>query len=846
MITERAGLFRLTLGHEYGARAMLTVARDAYAAWGATVKVEQMRREHPFLRTVAPADELPPHRVDALIGPGANTDPDAVDLLAVLSASQAIGRETGFEQLHARVVEVLTAMTGATDVTVLLREESGSWTVPGRGTPGTDCTDFPVSAFRYAERTGAPLLVADATEDDRFGADAYLRTLPCCALMVVPIRVQGANRLVLVLENRLHSNGFSAQRLDAVRLIAGQLAVSYENASARERTEVEARDREKLLETVRQREKLLETLLAIQRDIAHRVPLQLVLNAVTEGASAMVEGTFVALVLFDPHDSDRSRIPAVSGRRETGTSDDTVRSAAVAAIEADGLVTVAAPGPADVTLVAAPVQVGGRIIGSLVSAAADRTSHQAWRRDLLGAFAEQVSLALNDANTLEAIREASYDSLTGLVNRPVFLDRLNQALSADRPRTGTNTEVSVLFIDLDRFKAVNDTLGHGAGDELLAEVGRRLRECVRDSDTVSRLGGDEFAVLIEGTKGMEPAQRAAARITAALARPVRLGGRDLVVSASIGLAHGQAARDAGGELLRQADLAMYEAKKSGARRAVVFEQRMQEDARDHLELQADLRQALSEGQFELVYQPLMDLARRQPLGVEALIRWRHPERGMISPALFVPIAEETGAVVEMGRWVLVRSCRQVADWRREGSPDLRLNINVSARQLSDGSLADDVVETLAETGLPASALTLELTETVLMEDPDGTTAQLAQLRGLGVQVGIDDFGTGYSSLSYLRRFPVDKLKIDKSFIDNVETVEEDLAIVRTVVDLARILELETTAEGIESEAQADLLRDVGCEVGQGYWFARPLPPQEIPGFLAGFTRSGPADPHGGP
>ncbi len=826
LLLERYALFRGEQGHEYGTRSMLTLARDSYAAWGATLKVAQMRQRHSFLRAVMPEHEPQPHRVDAVVGSQGQATPfgsDALDLLGVLSASQAIGRETGFDQLHARVVEVLTAMTGATDVTILLKDAHGEWAVPGR-LSGAEA-GFPVSAFRYAERTGEPLLVADATRDDRFSSDEYLRGLDCCALMVVPIRVQGEAGLVLVLENHLHSNAFAPDRLDAVRLIAGQLAVSFENAVARRRAELEAQQRERLLETVRQRERLLETLLAIQRDIAHRVPLQLVLDAVTEGASGMLDGAFVALVLLDPEGDGRPSIPSVSGHRAGAETDDVVLRTAAAAIETDELVAV--PDSGEVTLIAAPVHASGRIIGSLVSSAADRLGPEDWRQDLLGAFAEQVSLALNDASTLAAIREASYDSLTGLANRSLFLDRLQQSLSGPGEH-----EVSVLFIDLDRFKAVNDTLGHGVGDELLAEVARRLRDCIRGSDTVARLGGDEFAVLMEGTKGPAPALRAAERIGSALTQPVQLGGRDIFASASVGVAHGNAAQHESGELLRQADLAMYQAKKTGNRRAVVFEPQMQEDARDRLELQGDLRRALSEGQFELVYQPLMDLPGRRPLGVETLIRWRHPERGMISPALFVPIAEDTGAVIEMGRWVLIQSCRQVAAWRRNARPDLRLNINVSARQLSDGQLAKDVISTLAETGLPASALTLELTETVLMEDPEGITAQLSELRRIGVQVGIDDFGTGYSSLSYLRRFPVDKLKIDKSFIDNIETVEEDLAIVRTVVDLARILSLETTAEGIESEAQADLLRDVGCEVGQGYFFARPLPPEEIPTFLS--------------
>jgi diguanylate cyclase (GGDEF)-like protein len=838
LITERTTAFYWAQGLHEATRILATGARDSYAAWGATAKVEQLQRQYPFLPPYYEAEGQTTRSGNSML----RVSSDAVDLLAVLKASQALSSETEMDRLQARVAEVLSEMTGATHVTVVLRnEDDREWVLPGaHDVQNEETADplgvedagsaglLPLSAFRYAERTREPLLVADATKDNRFSTDPYLASARCCSLMVIPILSQGLPRVMLVLENRLHANVFSPERLDAILLIAGQLAVSFDNARARSQREQEADRRLRLLDTLQRRERLLETLLAIQRDISHRAPLPKVLDGVTSGASTMLDDAFVALVLLDPLGDGRPRIPSVWGRPPGAADpgqDDAVLELARQAIEADQGVTE--PG-----LIAAPVHASGEVIGSLVAGGNDQPGHEGERLDLLSAFAEQVSLALNDANTLEAIREASYDSLTGLASRPLFLDRLKRALQTG---AAEGAEVSVLFIDLDRFKAVNDSLGHGAGDDLLAEVALRLRSCIREKDTGARLGGDEFAVLLEQTRGDAAGLGAAERIRDALQAPFRIAGQDLFVTASIGVAHGSAADLSADDLLEQADLAMYRAKKAGARRAMVFEPQMHAEARARLELQGDLQRALANSEFHLQFQPLIALGQDRPIGIEALARWRHPQRGPISPAAFIPVAEETGLIVELGHWVLVESCRQLAAWRAEVLPDLELSLNVSGRQLLDGQLALDVAAILAETGLPARALTLELTETVLMDDPGNILLRLSELKELGVQLAIDDFGTGYSSLSYLRRFPVDKLKIDKSFIDNIETVEEDLAIVRTVVDLARILQLQTTAEGIETPQQRDLLTAAGCEVGQGYLFARPLDAEALPGFLGGYS-----------
>jgi diguanylate cyclase (GGDEF)-like protein len=439
------------------------------------------------------------------------------------------------------------------------------------------------------------------------------------------------------------------------------------------------------------------------------------------------------------------------------------------------------------------------------------------------AVARRVSV--RETSSLEAVHEASHDSLTGLPGRTLFLQRLDHELAAPE----ADAEVSVLFIDLARFKAVNDTLGHNAGDELLVKVAERIRDCLRDEDLAARIGGDEFAVLLAGA-GAGTGIRVGERIIDALKRPILINGKEIFIGASIGVADSSSSQDAG-QLLGNADLAMYCAKKEGSRRPAVFADHMLTGLVERLELPGELQQAIGTEQFWVQYQPLLDLNTGVARGVEALARWTHPTRGAISPALFIPMAEETGAIVDLGRWVLRESCRQVAQWRQDGNSTLTLSVNVSARQLLDGQLATDIEEVLAETGLPAAALTLELTESVLMDEPTKSLQRLRELKGLGVRLAIDDFGTGYSSLSYLRHFPVDELKIDKSFIDRINAGQEDFAIVRTVIELAHTLDMQTTAEGIETADQLDSLQRLGCEIGQGFHFARPLDANRVHDYL---------------
>jgi diguanylate cyclase (GGDEF)-like protein/PAS domain S-box-containing protein len=420
----------------------------------------------------------------------------------------------------------------------------------------------------------------------------------------------------------------------------------------------------------------------------------------------------------------------------------------------------------------------------------------------------------------ELINQALHDPLTGLANRTLLLDRIAHALTRSG-RSGSPT--TLLFLDLDGFKTVNDSLGHAVGDKLLIAVAERLGAGLRPTDTIARLGGDEFAILLEDT-GTEAATPIAERLGRSLATPFDVGGREVLARASIGMATGAPGQRAADELLRDADLAMYMAKRKGKGGHAIFEAAMHTAALERLELEADLRRALAAGEILVHYQPIVRLADASLVGMEALVRWNRPGHGLVSPAGFIPVAEETGLILELGRWVLEEACRQVVAWQSDHplSPPLELSVNLSARQLQDPGLVEQVEETLGHSGLEPSRLVLEITESMLMKEPDTAAERLAALKRLGVRLAIDDFGTGYSSLSYLRRFPVDVLKIDKAFVGAIAAGPEDAALAHAIVRLANTLELGTVAEGIETEEQLAKLRQLGCELGQGYFFARPL------------------------
>ncbi|SOE03364.1 putative bifunctional diguanylate cyclase/phosphodiesterase [Blastococcus haudaquaticus] len=425
--------------------------------------------------------------------------------------------------------------------------------------------------------------------------------------------------------------------------------------------------------------------------------------------------------------------------------------------------------------------------------------------------------------------QAFHDGLTGLANRALFTDRVEQALRHDARHGDTS---AVVYVDLDGFKAVNDNLGHQAGDELLRQVAERLAATVRGGDTLARLGGDEFAILVGQAGTAEEATAAGERVLVALGRPVRIGNQVVTVSGSVGVAVSDpdATSDS---LVRDADIAMYAAKAAGRGRVVVFDPGMRAAVVERRELERELQGALAGGELRLVYQPVVELSGSTVVGFEALLRWHSPTLGPIAPDRFVPVAEDLDLIGEIGAWVLREACATAAEWRRRpGMRDLTMAVNVSAVQLASPDLVGQIVEALASSGLPASALVLEVTETALVRDPDAAADRLAALRALGVRLALDDFGTGYSSLSYLRQFTVDILKIDRSFISTIAGAELP-PIVRGLIELGRTLDLEIVAEGIELEVQRDQLRAARCDLAQGYLFAAPLEQDEAERFLLG-------------
>jgi diguanylate cyclase (GGDEF)-like protein len=430
---------------------------------------------------------------------------------------------------------------------------------------------------------------------------------------------------------------------------------------------------------------------------------------------------------------------------------------------------------------------------------------------------------------------ATHDALTGLPNRVLLDDRLQQAIAhADRDRRS----FAVLICDLDRFKLINDSLGHRAGDELLQEVARRLVTVVRTADTVARFGGDEFVLIGTSIGDADDAAELAARVMDVLQAPVRIAAIDIHASPSIGIAIYPDDGASMQTLLAHADAAMYSAKQHGRGTFRRYSPGMDAGTEDRVQLESDLHNALTLNQFELYYQPKVDTRTGEVRSAEALIRWVHPTRGIVSPADFIPLAEECGLICVIGQWVIREACRQTRAWQVDGVPALRVSVNLSASQFRDSGLVDNIRAALDDAGLEARYLEVELTESAVMSDPEKSIAVLEHLSAMGILVSVDDFGTGYSSMSYLRRFPIDKLKIDRVFIDEIVSRPEDASIVRAIVSLAHSLHLKVVAEGVETPAQLDFLKTAGCDEYQGYYFSRPLPAADFEQLI---RESHPAD-----
>ena len=647
---------------------------------------------------------------------------------------------------------------------------------------------------------------------------------------------------------------FTREEAIVVRGMARTLALTLRllrllerERASRQASERQADENAWLLASLQERQDLLERLFRIQHSISHRAPINVVLGAITDGAAALLDAEVVALRLVDDDDPEYLCVAATVGVDEATLKaiartrvGDGVGGRAVSEarlVLTDDYGSDDHPLPAFVTsglrtAMAAPVYRDGSVAGSLLVASYDvDRRYSATEQEMLLAFAEHTSLALNDASAVDAINKAyadaihraTHDELTGLPNRALVVDRLEHAM-ARSARSGT-ADVCVLFVDLDRFKSINDSLGHSVGDEVLELVAARLQEAVRPSDTVGRLSGDEFVVVCEDISA-EDALRIADRVANTVARPVALYGRELVLTVSVGLATACAQATAD-DVLRDADVAMYRAKERGRARIEVFDEAIRAQMLARIEMEHALRRAIGAGELRLHYQPVVDAGSGKLVALEALVRWQHPEKGLLYPDTFIPLAEQAGLVIPLGRWVIEEACRQLAEWRaaRSHLSSLRVSVNLSARQFGDAGLLDLIASAIERFHLPGPSLGFEITESVLMDEAEVTVETLRRLKALGVHLAIDDFGTGYSSLSYLQMFPVDTVKIDRSFVHHMSEAGGNDVIVSAVVGLAKALGMDVIAEGVETHDQLENLRRLGCGVVQGYLFGRPQPPE---------------------
>jgi len=471
-----------------------------------------------------------------------------------------------------------------------------------------------------------------------------------------------------------------------------------------------------------------------------------------------------------------------------------------------------------------PLSSGDQVVGviGLASGSAERTFRER-EIDALTRFAQLASIALDNARLVDvAQRGALYDPTTGLPNRELLTDRIAHSLARIRP--DDSERIAVILLDLDRFKVINESVGHTVGDRLLAAVGQRLSGALRPGDTVGRFGGDEFGIILDSVADADEACRVADHVVMELRAPFALGGREWFVSASMGIALDDGDHQSPDELLRESEIAMVRAKGDPTLRYALFEPSMSAQTIERIDLENDLRRALQRHELRAHYQPIVDLATARVVGFEALVRWQHPTRGLVPPLSFIPLAEETGLIGPVGRWVLETACRQAAIWRdgRSGPDAPFMSVNLSGRQFAQPDLVDEIAGILVESGLEPSALELEITESVVMDQSETGVRTLRRLRDLGVRLVLDDFGTGYSSLSYLKHLPLDTIKIDRSFVAGLGG-DADRSIVEAVLALAHGLRIGVVAEGIETEAQRARLVELGCTLGQGYLFSTPVP-----------------------
>ena len=688
-----------------------------------------------------------------------------------------------------------------------------------------------------------PLAEVAGTEQLREVADGARTSLDVLGddeahAVAAPLEDDDARWLIVA-----RGEAFTEEETDLVRGLARVVAVALRTLSLvraerelRADSEDQATENDHLVIALRDRQALLERLAAIQRSIVAQHELHEIFEQVIQAARDLL-GDDAGVVRMRDLTGGGTAVAASLGvgkefltaRNRTNAPGIGARAIAERALvvfdkHSDTFVRHVPGEWATEGLragMAAPVYERGEVAGALGTASRDPNRAYSMRdQQVMLALAEHTSLALNHARALEdVVHQAFHDSLTGMPNRALFMDRVAHALA--RGEQGARP-VGVLVVDLDEFKTINDSLGHGVGDTLLVQVAERLAVCLRRSDTIARLGGDEFAVLLEDVSDADGAALWADRILETLGSPFSVADRQVSVNCSIGIALGAGEAET---LLRDADLAMYRAKADGKGRYEAFEPGMHTEIMERLELEMELKGAIERGELALVYQPIFSLRSGVIAGLEALVRWRHPTRGLVPPDRFIPLAERSGRIDDVGRWVLAAACHQGALWRAKypALPGIQVGVNISAAQLQAPELVPTVAGALETARLDPEGLTLEITETALMDDFDAAVRRLGELKDLGIEIAVDDFGTGHSSLRYLQRLPIDNLKIAKPFVDEITSPESKPPILRAVLDIADVFDLRPVAEGIERAEQAQQLLKLGCELGQGHHLSMPVP-----------------------
>jgi diguanylate cyclase (GGDEF)-like protein len=647
--------------------------------------------------------------------------------------------------------------------------------------------------------------------------------------MVLPLSSRGKVIGAIAVQTR-QVGALAEQDMAVLRLTADQLANAIENARL-------FREREQQISQ-------LSILNEMGRALSAALDFNALLKTVHQQVGRIYNATFFSIATYNQqhktwmlvYDGCSDQLPAVE--RQLG--DDLISFIArqgkplLLATRREQLAfakqhAITLPDAAILSWMGVPLIAADAVVGVMTIASA-AWEHCYTRQDLVvfTTIAAQVAIAIANARLYEQLRhDAFHDGLTGLANRTLFLERLEHTIA--QMQRHRDQRFAVLFLDLDRFKIINDSLGHTAGDQLLPIIARRLESCLRSSDTVARLGGDEFAILLSDAPDEESTHQVAERIQQTLATPVSIDGHDVFTTASIGMVMSDPRYHSAIDMIRDADISMYRAKTSGKACAVFFDPVMHIDALSQLQLESELRRSMERSELRVYYQPIVELESSHIVGFEALIRWQHPHRGLLYPAAFLSMAEETGMIVPMGWWVLREACRQLAAWQSviPTARSLWVNVNLSEKQLAQHDVVQRIMDILEETGLPAHCLKLEITEHTLLAYGDITRGALRQIRNAGIHLCIDDFGTGYSSLSYLQRFPVNVLKIDRSFIGPLDQNGEGREIVQAIIALTRALGIQAIAEGMETAQQVDVLRRLGCEYGQGWVFAKALEAEEI-------------------